>query len=153
MDKAELDNEERQLQRELDAVSLEMRNVAPLSPLFKAKRQEKLNLAFALEDIKAGRDQRRYNDAQQDAQNRSDERKQFDAAKNMPLSSDDAAHAIDSSDVPGKETPSVDEQNPNLDSRQLLKGEGAIRTIRGDEIVSSVPQSQQLAARDAVHGN
>ena len=153
MDKAELDATEQHLQRELDKVSLEMRNVAPQSPLFKSKRQEKLNLAFALEDIKAGRDQRKYNDATADQQNRSDERKQFDAAKNMPLSSDDAAHAIDS-EVPGKETPSEDEQNPNLDSRQMLKGDGVIRTIRGNEVVAQVPAtSGSSAARDAVHGN
>ena len=150
-DEAERNSIKQQLQKELDKVSDEMRSISPNGPLFKSKRREKLAIAHELEDLQNGIEQSRYDNAANDARERSEQRKQLDAAKNMPLSGDAANQAIND-EVPGKEQPSLEEMNPDIDSKAMLKPTaGQVRTIRGDEIVTQVP-SQQIAARDAVHG-
>lgn len=141
-----------QLQKELDRVSDEMRPMAPLSPLFRQTRRIKLALAHEIEDLKAGAQQRQIEDSRNDAQNLSEDKRQLNVARNFPLADANEALVSEGTDAPGSEQPSESEQNPNIDSKAMLKGAGAIRTIQGDKIVTEIPDDQKALASRAVNG-
>jgi hypothetical protein len=122
MEPAEMQKQRKTTQMEFERISDEMRSIPSTTPLWHDLREEKLELAFELEDMSAGDKLREYNQRREAAEKRSEDKKQYDIAKNLP-----AACPIPEN-APGSEEPSEEEMNPELDSHEILKG-GGPRTI------------------------
>lgn len=140
MDEAQRKNRVREVEREFEEVSDEMRSMNDTQPLWHERRERKLELAFELEDLKLSLERRRYDDVRADKERRTASQKQLDVAKNAPFNEGGAPIVEDGTaeGLPGSVDPPEGEQDLNVDSGALLKG----TTGRGLSLEQRIAQSK-----------